>query len=253
MTGTSWRERVKVHPAADLFPMMSQDELDALAKDIAEHGLRNSVIWFGDTPGSEPSLLDGRNRAAAIARIPDKERRAKLTQQLRAWGVYLPNHADPYAYVISANIHRRHLTAEQKREIVTSLLKAKPERSDRETAKIAKVSPTFVGRVRTAAEGAGMVSTVDTRTGADGVAQPARKPPKPPSKEAQIRALRERQAVPTPPPPPDDVDKLKQVLMVARGDPKRIANRSIEERVALARTCLAILRVTLDDLRDGAP
>jgi len=78
--------------------------------------------------------------------------------------------------------------------------------------------------------------------------------PKPQSEEAHLRALRERHRFPTPSsPPPDDVDKLKQVLMVARGDPKRIANRSIEERVALARTCLAILRVTLDDLRDGAP
>ena len=34
---------------------------------------------------------------------------------------------DPYAYVMSANLHRRHLTPEQRRELVAKLLKASPE------------------------------------------------------------------------------------------------------------------------------
>ena len=33
MTGT-WRDRIEVHPAAALFPMMSGSELDELAADI---------------------------------------------------------------------------------------------------------------------------------------------------------------------------------------------------------------------------
>ena len=36
---------------------------------------------------------------------------------------------DPYAYVISANIRRRHLTAEQKRELIAKLIKATPEKA----------------------------------------------------------------------------------------------------------------------------
>jgi len=88
----------------------------------------------------------------------------------------------------------------------------------------------------------------------------------PPSKEAQIRAVRERhaeggvataatstqpQADPHPSPMPD-LDELKSVLAMLRGDPGRIANLSLEKRVTLARACLAFLNLTVADLRDSA-
>jgi hypothetical protein len=37
---TSWRDLIKVHPAADAFPMLSEEELDALAEDIKANGLQ---------------------------------------------------------------------------------------------------------------------------------------------------------------------------------------------------------------------
>jgi hypothetical protein len=60
---------VRVHPAARLFPMMTGAELDELAADIAKNGLQHPVVWLGN------ELLEGRNRIAAIARIPDQKRR----------------------------------------------------------------------------------------------------------------------------------------------------------------------------------
>jgi hypothetical protein len=55
------------------------------------------------------------------------------------------------------------------------------------------------------------------------------------------------------PPVARDLDELKSVLAMLRGDPARIANLPMEKRVTLARACLAFLKLTPDDLRDGAP
>jgi hypothetical protein len=267
MSTPTWRERIKVHPAADLFPMMSDDELDELAKDIAEHGLRNFVTWFHGANLAEPSLLDGRNRAAAIARIPDKERRAVLEKQLLGYGTFLPNHNDPIAYVISTNVHRRHLTHEKKREVIAELLKARPERSDRETARIAKVSDKTVGAVRADLEAGAEIPHQQKRVGADGVAQAARKPSKPPkaSEEAAIRAMREASAAERPISKAGTAfyaeqsveqhrDSLKQILSLLKANPKAISDLDLATRVRHARAFLAVLNLTLDDLRarDGA-
>jgi DNA-binding Lrp family transcriptional regulator len=87
---------------------------------------------------------------------------------------------DPYELVLSLNIHRRHLTAEQKRELVEKLVKQTPDKSDRQIAKETKTSPTTVGKIRKEAENAGDVSKLDTRTDTKGRKQPSAKPKKSP-------------------------------------------------------------------------
>jgi hypothetical protein len=62
--------------------------------------------------------------------------------------VYKSEHRDPYTFVVSENIHRRHLTTAQKSELIEALLKANPERSDRATARLAKVSDKTVAATR---------------------------------------------------------------------------------------------------------
>jgi hypothetical protein len=39
-----WRDVLKVHPAAELFPPMSPDELQALGEDIKANGLTAPII-----------------------------------------------------------------------------------------------------------------------------------------------------------------------------------------------------------------
>ena len=247
MMPTNWREQINVHPAADLFPMMPDDELDEFAADIEKHGLRQAIDFQGD------KLLDGRNRLAAIHRIKDETRRNNLLGFVASTKRVMQV-SDPIAYVISANVRRRHLTTEKKREVVGALLKSRPERSDHATAEIAGVSDKTVAAVREDLEGRSEIPNVDTRTDTKGRQQPAAKPPRLPSKEAQIRALREQKPVVVRPPitdavSTDDVDALRALLLSLRADPRRIAGMPIEKRISHARTCLAWLNVRLDDLR----
>ena len=86
-----------VHPAANLFPMMSDEDIDALAKSIREQGLRQPIILTEDG-----QLLDGRNRVAACSRAGVAPRHE----------VYRGD--DPVAYVMALNMDRRHLTTGQK-------------------------------------------------------------------------------------------------------------------------------------------
>ena len=97
MTEADW----PVHPAADLFPMLDADELEALADDIAVHGLMEPITLYED-PDLGLVLLDGRNRLAAC-RLAVVEPTTKLYDG-----------ADPIQFVVSENIHRRHLTTGQR-------------------------------------------------------------------------------------------------------------------------------------------
>jgi hypothetical protein len=288
-----WRDRIRVHPAADMFPMMSQAELKELASDIGEHGLRSGVVFW--TPESvenasarkwpeELYLLDGRNRLAAIelAVEDDEERDEVLRYALhidplgKGCASLLYSDVDPYAYVVSANIRRRHLTAEQKRDIVAELLRQKPERSDRATAKIANSNPNTVARVRKELEEDGEVSRSDTRVGADGVAQPATRASGPtPEQIHAVTAEKEQsarvmsgtaalgranlQAVRA-----TASDTMQNLLHLLRLDTAKTLDETIrtlgtaktdiaavprEKRIAAARGCLRALGLTDADLR----
>lgn len=94
------------HPAALLFPMMSDSELDELAADIAQNGLLEPIVEH------EGQVLDGRNREEACAR-------AGVEPRFRTWNGEAES---PTAFVASQNIHRRHLTTGQKAAIAVELL-----------------------------------------------------------------------------------------------------------------------------------
>jgi hypothetical protein len=119
----SWRDVLPVHPAAELFPLLSDEERRELGEDIKANGLLTPVVPFRN------NLLDGRNRLDAMEVIgikftiwrEDKNRFELETADIKLpWSggsVQLNDDADPYAYVVAANLRRRHLTSEQKREL----------------------------------------------------------------------------------------------------------------------------------------
>ena len=165
----SWRDVIKVHPAANLFPLMSPDELRELGKDIKKHGLRTRVAMINGDDG-ELVLLDGRNCLDAMDLVA-----LKVVIEDFAVRVDCSPDFDPYGYVVSANIHRRHLTAKQKDALLATLIKAQPTKSNRQLAKLAAVSHPHVAKVRTELEQSGDVETVTTSVDTKGRKQPTKK------------------------------------------------------------------------------
>lgn len=64
MTTPDTITRRQTHPAADLFPMMTDDEYTELVESIRTHGQREPV-WVDE----QGRILDGRNRARACDQL----------------------------------------------------------------------------------------------------------------------------------------------------------------------------------------
>jgi hypothetical protein len=92
------------HPLADLFPLMEGDDFAALVEDIRQNGLREPIVMSGGL------IVDGRNRFRAC-------RAGGVKPEM----VELPGGTDPLAFVLSKNLHRRHLTVSQRAMIAARL------------------------------------------------------------------------------------------------------------------------------------
>jgi hypothetical protein len=157
---------LKFHPLSDLFPLLEGVEFDELVADIKANGIEEPIaLWQG-------KILDGRNRyrAGVAAGIDPNIRTYDLEDR---WAGH--EGFDPVAYVISKNLRRRHLTAEQKRDLITKLLKASPGKSDREIGRLTKTDNKTVASVRAEQERREEIPHVSTRTDTKGRKQPATK------------------------------------------------------------------------------
>jgi N6-adenosine-specific RNA methylase IME4 len=89
---------VKFHPLANLFPMLSEQELEDLGEDIRANGQLEDVILHRDM------ILDGRNRYTAATR----KGLAVRCEEFKG------SDHDALTWVISKNLKRRHLTESQR-------------------------------------------------------------------------------------------------------------------------------------------
>ena len=182
----SWRNVLPIHEAANIFPPMSPDELKATSDDIKRNGIRIPVVLWAESEGSQPYLLEGRNRldAAELAGLDVFEIREGVLHVLQpSRFVYadktccsLSSVKDPYEFVLSANLHRRHLDAKQKRDVIAKLIKAQPEKSDRQIAKMVGVDGKTVSSVRREMEANAEIPHKADRTEATGRKARGRKP-----------------------------------------------------------------------------
>jgi len=170
----SWRDVLPIHPAAEMVEAATNEERRVLRRDLKQHGQREPVVLVRIGQGCE-QLLDGRTRLDLQEANGDDVIGAdgKLTVPHRI--VELPDDAAAISYVLSLNLFRRHLTPKQKRELIDKLLKAMPEKSNRQIAKTVGVSHPHVAKVRKALEKSGDVETVTTSVDTKGRKQPAKK------------------------------------------------------------------------------
>lgn len=167
-----------MHPAAELFPEMSDAQLDELAADIKKNGLCEPLTFFEDNSSvdSPVYLLDGRIRKAALKRLgcndlDDIPRGNFVSGGAKSYRIIaattvrsslfstgalsepktVPN-VDPFAAAVSLNLQRRHLTAEQKHAVIEKLKAHHPNKSNRAIAKLAGVSDKTVAEVSQNAE-----------------------------------------------------------------------------------------------------
>ena len=83
------------HTAANIFPL-DDEHLDDLAEDIKKHGLLCPIETM------DGKILDGRRRWLACQQAAVEPDFLEVDED------------DPVAYVLSLNLHRRHLTASQR-------------------------------------------------------------------------------------------------------------------------------------------
>jgi len=97
--------KMQFHQIADLFPLMEGEQFRNFVADIKENGLINPIYIY------EGQILDGRNRYNACLKLGIEPRYVKYTGD------------DPVGFVISKNLHRRHLNAYQRAKIALIIMK----------------------------------------------------------------------------------------------------------------------------------
>ena len=172
----NWRAYLRVHPAADAYPELPREELITIGNDIRKRGLqREIVVWRKESPRKERyhdefQLIDGRNRLNAMEAVGLKFEFKRGNRRDGPFLQFLNSELCGFdgsrikvrveeipeeeieAYVASANLHRRHLTAEEKNMRLVAALKATPELSNAQIGKQTGRDDKTVAKVRAALE-----------------------------------------------------------------------------------------------------
>jgi ParB-like chromosome segregation protein Spo0J len=101
--GGETMKNIEYHPYCLLFPPCTEAELQTLTEDIKQNGLLEPIVLLGE------KILDGRNRYLACLQSGAELKTIEFTGD------------DPLAYVLSKNLHRRHLNESQRAMIASEI------------------------------------------------------------------------------------------------------------------------------------
>ncbi|MBW8640400.1 hypothetical protein K1W69_24625 [Hoeflea sp. WL0058] len=122
---------IPFHPIANLFPLIEGNAFDDLVADVGDNGLRELIVIH------EGQILDGRNRYRAMVASGQMNSetgayssKSVLNEGFRWFGSKPEDGDDPLKWVLSKNLHRRHLSQSQ-RAMVAAKLVNMPHGGDR--------------------------------------------------------------------------------------------------------------------------
>ena len=106
--------KYEFHPLANIFPLIDGQAYDDLKADIFKHGVRETIWLY------EGKILDGRNRYRAACEL-----------DIPFVGFKVFDGDDAAAFVVSLNLHRRHLNEAQRGMVAAKLANmAQGQRTD---------------------------------------------------------------------------------------------------------------------------
>jgi ParB-like chromosome segregation protein Spo0J len=103
-----------LHPFCEIIPPCTEAQFKELKEDIKKNGLQVPIKTF------ETKILDGRNRYEVCVELENEGHPVEFKREL-----FLGGAKEALAYVISANVKRRHLSASQRALIVARLVSSK--------------------------------------------------------------------------------------------------------------------------------
>lgn len=115
---TELEKQYPIHPIANLFPMMEEKEIESLTLDIKENGLQEPIVTFGGY------IVDGRNRFQACLKSDVKPVFQAFEEMKTSDGkLFVVSDDNLRNFVFARNLHRRHLSKDQKEEMAKRLRK----------------------------------------------------------------------------------------------------------------------------------
>ena len=99
-------KQLEFHPIANIFPMMSSEEFAELRNDIKTSG-QLEPVWLHE----DGRIIDGRNRYKACVELG-------IEPKYRTWD----GKGSLTQFVVSLNLHRRHLSVEQRAAVAVKML-----------------------------------------------------------------------------------------------------------------------------------